>query len=94
MEKTTDTEAEIIAALQALTAEIKAGLVRLDSLAGRLVTINHVEGRLVQSADAMAWQSAVGRALSDLRCAHAGATKALIAGYANGGEIVAYGPIR
>ena len=87
-----ETENELIAAMQADTALLKDVMSRIDNAAGKLATINHKAGRLVQSADAMIWQGAIKRARGDIIAAHGVASKALIEGY--GGEIVAYGPIR
>jgi hypothetical protein len=87
-----ETEAELIAQMQADVAAVKDILARIDLAAGKLATINHKAGRPIQSADAMIWRGAVKRAGGDLLIAHGVASKALIEGY--GGEIVAAGPIR
>ena len=87
-----ETEAELIAQMQADTADVKETLARIDQAAGKLATLNHKAGRLTQSADAMIWQGAIKRLRGDLLAAHGVASKALAEGY--GGDIIAAGPIR
>lgn len=87
-------EAELISVMQKDAEQVKAILGRMSACAGELVTINHEAGRLVQSADAMIWQGAVGRARYDIIAAHGVASKALISGYDTGASVVAYGPGR
>lgn len=93
IEKGSD-EAGLIAQMQADTAKAEVLLARIADCAAKVATINHKAGRLVQSADAMIWQGAVGRCLYDIKAAHGVASKALISGYDNGGEIVIQGPGR
>jgi hypothetical protein len=82
-------EADLIAAMQKATAKAKILLSSIAEDAARVVTINHEAGRYVQSADAMIWQGEVLQSLGKMLSAHGAASKALIAGFDNGGEVVA-----
>ena len=85
-------ENELIAASQDAVAKVKALMANLDDYAAQLATINHKEGRLIQSADAMIWGGAVRRCSGELLAAHGRASKALIEGY--GADVVMRGPGR
>lgn len=86
------TENEIIVAMQRDVAYAKKVIARIAANAGKLVTINHKDGRNEAAADAMAWHSASLRLHADLLSGHSEASKALEKHY--GGEIIAAGPVR
>lgn len=94
MADTTEKEAELIAQMQEDVAEVKKLLDRIDECAGKVASINHKAGRLIESADAMIWQGSIRSIGGVLINAHGVASKALIAGYDDGADIVAAGPIR
>lgn len=85
-------EEELIAASRDAVAKVKALLANLDDYAAQLATINHKDGRYLQSTQAMNWQAAIKRINADLLDAHAAASIALIQGY--GAEVMTRGPGR
>lgn len=90
----TKTESELIETMQSDIADVKQRLQRIHACAMGLYKINADAGRQVQASDAMIWAGAVMAAHGALILAHGNASKALVSGYDNGGEIVAYGPGR
>ena len=84
-------EAQNIARQQENVAQIKGLLADVVKDAARLVTIQEDAGRDSQALDAKEWQYEVQGLLAGLRAAHVRASKGLIAGFANGGEIVILG---
>ena len=87
-----ETERELIEGMQVDVALVKETLARIVARSSRVVTINHDAERFVQSADAMIWRGAVKCIGGDLDAAHGVVSKALLSGYDNGAEIIAYGP--
>lgn len=94
MANATKTEAELIETMQEDIADVKQRLQRIHACAMGLYKINADAGRKVQASDAMIWAGGVMAAHGALILAHVNASKALVAGYDNGGEIMTRGPGR
>ncbi len=94
MANTTKSESDLIQSMQDDIADVKQRLARIHTCAMLLMRVNEEAGRREQASDAMIWAGAVMAAHGDLIAAHGTASKALVKGYDNGGDIVAYGPVR
>ncbi len=81
-----------------LAEDIQSGLAEMKDLAkkimaksARLGQINRDAGRLVQGDDALEFEGMIERIRGDIKIAHTFGSRALRAGYDNGGEILPRG---